>query len=45
MAGWKQMTAAQRRGELFAVFYYRTPEARQRRVAKLVEAAERRAPA
>jgi uncharacterized protein YdeI (YjbR/CyaY-like superfamily) len=45
MAGWKQMTAAQRRGELFAVFYYRTPEARQRRVAKLLEAAEKRAPA
>lgn len=41
--GWERMTAAQRRGELFAVFYYRTVEAREKRVAKLVEAAEKRA--
>ncbi|HWZ52326.1 MAG TPA: YdeI/OmpD-associated family protein [Granulicella sp.] len=41
-AGWGRMTAAQRRGELFAVFYYQTPEARQRRVEKLVEMAEGR---
>lgn len=41
-AGWERMTAAQRRGELFAVYYYQTPEARERRVGKLVEAAERR---
>lgn len=40
--GWGRMTALQRRGELLAVFYYRTPEARERRIAKLVEAAERR---
>jgi uncharacterized protein YdeI (YjbR/CyaY-like superfamily) len=39
-AGWERMTAAQRRGELFAVFYYRTPEAREKRVGKLVDAAE-----
>ena len=41
-AGWARMTATQRRGELLAVFYYQTPEARQKRVQKLVEAAERR---
>ena len=40
-AGWARMTPTQRRGELMAVFYYRTPEARQRRVEKLVEVAER----
>ena len=39
--GWGRMTAAQRRGELMAVFYYRTPEARTRRVEKLVAVAER----
>ena len=41
--GWEKMTAAQRRGELFAVFYYRTVEGREKRVAKLVEGAEKRA--
>jgi hypothetical protein len=33
------MTTTQRRRELLGVFYYRTPEARQRRVEKLVEVA------
>jgi hypothetical protein len=37
------MTPMQRRSELMAVFYYQMPEARERRVQKLVEAAERRA--
>lgn len=41
-SGWERMTAVQRRSELMAVFYYQTPEARERRVQKLVEAAERR---
>jgi uncharacterized protein YdeI (YjbR/CyaY-like superfamily) len=41
-AGWTKMTAAQRRGELMAVFYYQTPEARQKRVDKLCDAAEKR---
>ena len=41
-AGWEHMTAAQRRGELFAVFYYQTPEARAKRLSKLLEAAEDR---
>jgi uncharacterized protein YdeI (YjbR/CyaY-like superfamily) len=35
--GWKAMTAAQRRNSLLAVFYYQSPEARQKRVKKLVE--------
>jgi hypothetical protein len=42
-AGWERMTQTQRRSELMGVFYYQTPEARERRVQKLVEAAERRA--
>ena len=42
-AGWGKMTATQRRGELLAVFYYRTPEAQQKRVEKLVEVAEHHA--
>jgi hypothetical protein len=41
--GWERMTPTQRRSELMGVFYYQTPEARERRVQKLVEAAERRA--
>jgi hypothetical protein len=42
-AGWAKMTPAQRRGELMAVFYYQTPESRQKRLAKLCDAAEKRA--
>jgi len=38
--GWSRMTPAKRRAELMAVFYYQTPDARQRRVDKLVELAE-----
>jgi uncharacterized protein YdeI (YjbR/CyaY-like superfamily) len=41
-AGWGRMTPVQRRGELMAVFYYQTPEARQKRVEKLCDAAEQR---
>ncbi len=40
-AGWAKMTEVQRRGEIMAVFYYRTVEGRQRRVEKLCDAAER----
>ncbi len=40
--GWASMTAAQRRNELFAVFYYQTPEARTKRIVKLLDMAERR---
>ena len=37
--GWQRMTANQRRGELFGVFYYRTPDARARRIEKLLATA------
>jgi hypothetical protein len=40
--GWERMTQLQRKQELLGVFYYQTPEARQRRLEKLVDAAERR---
>lgn len=39
--GWEAMTVAQRRGHLLGVFYYQSPEARQKRVEKLVEDALR----
>jgi uncharacterized protein YdeI (YjbR/CyaY-like superfamily) len=35
--GWEKMTAVQRRGNLMAVFYYQSPEAREKRVRKVVE--------
>jgi uncharacterized protein YdeI (YjbR/CyaY-like superfamily) len=41
-AGWARMTLTQRRSELLAVFYYQTPESRQKRVDKLCDAAEKR---
>ena len=41
-AGWEEMTPLQRRGELMAVFYYQSPEARQKRVERLCNAAENR---
>jgi hypothetical protein len=41
-AGWAKMTPTQRRGELLAVFYYRTVEGRERRIDKLCDAAEHR---
>jgi uncharacterized protein YdeI (YjbR/CyaY-like superfamily) len=39
--GWNAMTLAQRRGHLLGVFHYQSPEARQRRVDKLIEDALR----
>jgi hypothetical protein len=42
-AGWEKMTVAQRRAGLMAVFYYQTPEAREKRVGKLCDEAEKRA--
>ncbi|HEY5329142.1 MAG TPA: YdeI/OmpD-associated family protein [Acidobacteriaceae bacterium] len=42
-AGWAKMTPLQRRGELMAVFYYQASEAREKRVGKLCEVAEKRA--
>jgi uncharacterized protein YdeI (YjbR/CyaY-like superfamily) len=35
--GWEGMSLARRRGHLFGVFYYRNPEARGRRVDKMLE--------
>ena len=35
--GWDAMTKAQRRANLMAVFYYQSPEAREKRVRKVVE--------
>ena len=35
--GWQRMSPTRRRGHLLGVFYYRTPEARDRRIAKTVE--------
>ena len=35
--GWKRMSPTHRRGHLFAIFSYRSPEARARRVAKVVQ--------
>jgi hypothetical protein len=39
--GWQAMTLVQRRGHLMGVFYYRSPEARLKRVQKVVEDAVR----
>ena len=36
-AGWKAMTAAQRRGHLLGIFYYQSAEGRENRAAKAVE--------
>jgi uncharacterized protein YdeI (YjbR/CyaY-like superfamily) len=35
--GWDAMSAARRRGHLFGIFYYRTPESQSRRIDKLLE--------
>ncbi len=37
--GWLMMTPSQRRSQLLAIFYYKTPEARARRMGKTIEAA------
>jgi hypothetical protein len=37
MEGWRQMSPTQRRGQLMAIFYYRTPEARARRIDKVLQ--------
>jgi hypothetical protein len=39
--GWEHMSVSRRRGHLLGIFYYRTPEARARRVAKAVDDAAR----
>lgn len=37
--GWEQMSDSRRRGQLLAIFYYRTPESRARRLAKVIDEA------
>jgi uncharacterized protein DUF1905/bacteriocin resistance YdeI/OmpD-like protein len=37
LAGWKRMSPSHRRSHLFAIFYYRTPEARSRRIEKTLQ--------
>lgn len=36
-AGWDLMSPSRRRGHLFGIFYYRTPDARGRRIDKMLE--------
>jgi uncharacterized protein YdeI (YjbR/CyaY-like superfamily) len=36
-AGWDLMSAPRRRGHLFGIFYYRTPDARGRRIDKMLD--------
>ena len=38
-AGWEQMSAARRRSHLLGIFYYRTPEGREKRIGKMIEEA------
>jgi len=37
--GWKQMSPSHRRHHLFGIFYYRTPESRNRRIEKTLQEA------
>jgi|SRR5579863_2726050 len=37
--GWQRMPPSHRRAHLFGVFYYKSPEAQNRRIGKLIEAA------
>jgi uncharacterized protein YdeI (YjbR/CyaY-like superfamily) len=41
--GWQSMTPLQRRYQLLSIFYYRSPESRDRRIAKMLEDALARA--
>jgi len=38
--GWGAMSVARRRGHLFGIFYYRTPDAQSRRIDKMLDDAE-----
>lgn len=38
--GWDRMSVARRRGHLFGIFYYRTPDAQARRIDKVLDDAE-----
>lgn len=35
--GWDAMSVARRRGHLFGIFYYRTPDGQRRRIEKMLE--------
>jgi uncharacterized protein YdeI (YjbR/CyaY-like superfamily) len=35
--GWDAMSVSRRRGHLFGIFYYRTPDAQHRRIDKVLE--------
>lgn len=37
LEGWKRMSPSHRRSHLFGIFYYRTPEARARRIEKTLQ--------
>jgi hypothetical protein len=37
LEGWRRMSPSHRRSHLFGIFYYRTPEARERRIQKTLE--------
>ena len=39
LAGWLKMSPSHRRGHLIAIFYYRSPDARERRIEKMIEEA------
>ena len=39
LEGWKHMSPSQRRRHLFGIFYYRTPESRERRIEKTLQEA------
>jgi uncharacterized protein YdeI (YjbR/CyaY-like superfamily) len=43
LEGWNQMSPSHRRSHLFAIFYYRTLEARSRRIEKTLQEASARA--
>jgi hypothetical protein len=43
LEGWRSMSPSQRRGHLFGIFYYRTPEGRARRIEKTLQDASARA--
>jgi uncharacterized protein YdeI (YjbR/CyaY-like superfamily) len=39
LVGWQRMSPTRRRGNLLAIFYYRSPDARDRRITKVLEEA------
>ena len=41
--GWEKLSPSHRRAHLMAVFHYQSPEAREKRVQKLCDDAEKRA--